>query len=239
MKNLNPIIFGPSTWRVLQEIPWLFPNEILSLRDQITVTRFFNHVFRLLPCITCRTDATEMFQQIGIIGMISTNQQGYQFFTRISIAKWVYSFHNTVNRKLGKPIYGEDWLDTVSNPREFLPSLSIMLLSFSYVLAFNQNPDEQDKFLFKSLMYILLPRLLRWKEEIGTPLIKHLNVNKLSVDNSLWFEWTFLLVNQWLPLDFPSYSYTLLFFEAFQSKGDCTIPSQQRKELGTIFQGCV
>jgi Erv1 / Alr family len=237
MKGINPILFGPAAWRVLQEVPWLFPNEILTLRDQITVTRFLDHVFRLLPCFTCRTDASELFKKIGIAGMISTNRDGYQFYTRIAIAKWVYTFHNTVNRKLGKPIYGEDWLDSVSNPREFLPSLGILILTIGYAFSNNPEPSDEEKFLFKSFMYIILPRLLRWKPEISQPLILHLRTKELSHDYVKWFAWTFEMVHALLPNDFPSYSYTSLFLGAFQSKADCSLPSKTL-ELGTVFQGC-
>lgn len=241
MKGLNPILFGPNVWRVLHELPWIFPKEIISINDQIIVIRFVNHIIRLLPCMKCKEDASGFLSTYGIKGMFLETVAG-KVMTRKSLAKWVWEFHNIVNKKLGKPVFGNDWIDSLDQKRDFKTAYCISLLSIGFVISYNELEDEYQMsdeilYLFKELFLSILPKLFRWKTNLNKFYIHHLKTKSLPQDPKLWFNWIYEFVHLISPQDFESFNKLESYFLAFQSKKDCDIPSGIQ-EQGTIFQGC-
>ena len=240
MKGLNPILFGPHIWRFLHELPWLFPKEILAVSDQVTVIRFINHIVRLLPCMTCRDDATGFLSSYGIKGMFYETKSGSKVMTRKTLAKWIWDFHNIVNKKLGKPSFGLDWTDSLDQKRDFKTSLCTSLLSISFAISYNtefDETDEQNLFLYKELFLAIMPKLFRWKTNLNKFYIYHLKTKTIPQDYKQWFYWIYEFVHFIAPQDYNSFGSIESYFLAFQSKQDCNLPNLNA-ETGTIFQGC-
>lgn len=87
-------IWGPSFWHVLHSITFNYPtNPKDEEKEQYKI--FFKSLCFVIPCCECRGHFTK---HIG---------EGETMFTdevlenRESLSKWLYNFHNVVNKRLG------------------------------------------------------------------------------------------------------------------------------------------
>lgn len=238
-RNLNPITFGQHSWNVLHHLPWLFPREVLELRDFITVIRFFYFFVRLLPCASCRQSATQFLKEINLVEQLSiVTPNGTIICTRAKIAQFVWTFHNTVNKKLGKKTFGLTWQDSLKRRDDFYSSLSIVLLCISWV--FPEDPQPTDLYNYGTFLGLLIPRILRWQDKVDKKILKYLTAHPIPTAQPLMFDWTFHLCNSFLPIgtlaDMEHVKSTL---KAFEARNDCTSnPDLDSSLSGTIYQGC-
>lgn len=86
----HPHVFGPGTW-------WNLHMDGLNADnydDQQTYIRNVNKKLAALPCLECRNHAMEYLIK-NPVNKFSGIEEGY--------FRWSWEFHNTVNKRLGKP----------------------------------------------------------------------------------------------------------------------------------------
>jgi hypothetical protein len=84
--------WGPGMWNALHSITFDFPENATE-QDRQNYRIFFHSLKYVLPCASCR----EHYKQ-GI-----ENDMPIELDNRDSISRWLVNFHNSVNKRLGKP----------------------------------------------------------------------------------------------------------------------------------------
>jgi hypothetical protein len=246
MKGLNPIVFGPSTWKLFEEIPWFFESDILNSEEIRRVEQFFNLSARCLPCLSCRMDATELFELTGYDSMrlkcewtTGVEKSNCGMPMRALIIQWVIDRHNDVNIKLGKPRFISNRDNTLKNHRHWLNSLCITLICMSYIISQTDKGEDDYKSIeaYQQLITIVLPDILKSKK----PLAEIWNKLNLFFPKSpaKYFDWTLILCSVLDP-SFLDLEYILAYLKVFTSNGDCRsiVRGPAHPGYGTIFQGC-
>ncbi|XP_041987874.1 FAD-linked sulfhydryl oxidase ALR [Aricia agestis] len=95
---------GRSTWGLLHTMASYFPEKPNNCQTE-DVVQFFNIFAKFYPCEPCALD----FQE-------DIKENPPKACTRDELAKWLCDRHNTVNKKLGKPLFDcskvhERWRD--------------------------------------------------------------------------------------------------------------------------------
>lgn len=102
-----PAVWGPSIWSLLHGLA-----ELSTTADtpeiRIHWTRLLETLPEILPCRDCRQHASAYIQShpIALMKQVPVNQL-YAW-----ICEWLYTFHNAVNTRLGKPLFSQDALKT-------------------------------------------------------------------------------------------------------------------------------
>jgi FAD-linked sulfhydryl oxidase len=99
MNNIDPKIWGPSTWNFLYYVSLSYPDSP-TLEDKKNTREFFKLVGKVLPCQTCRNNYYKHINQIPI-----TN---YVLSSRYNLINWLISIHNQVNISNNKPLITYD-----------------------------------------------------------------------------------------------------------------------------------
>jgi hypothetical protein len=82
LKNIDPVIWGPSAWSLLHFVSFHSKSSVAELKE------LFEDLKVLLPCAKCRRAYTE---HLKLCPMPSQ---------RRAIAKWLYTIHDRVNRSI-------------------------------------------------------------------------------------------------------------------------------------------
>ncbi|XP_028030497.1 FAD-linked sulfhydryl oxidase ALR [Bombyx mandarina] len=95
---------GKSTWGFLHSMASYFPDKPTKLQSE-NMSRFFNIFAQFYPCEPCSLDFLDDIQK-----------NPPKTKSRDELAKWLCERHNTVNVKLGKPLFDcskihERWRD--------------------------------------------------------------------------------------------------------------------------------
>lgn len=91
--------WGPKGWRWLHIMAIEYPAEPTA-RDKSRAAGRIQNFLRNLPCVLCRTHAKEYYKKYPP-----------SFGSSHQLQCWVWRFHNSVNRRLGKPLlYYKDYL---------------------------------------------------------------------------------------------------------------------------------
>lgn len=98
MSGISPECFGPPTWALLHMISFNYPDKIDRTKKEDIVLmndtyKFFMYLGSVIPCEECRKHYKERFAKKNLMASLD----GKANFT-----KWVYDFHNEVNKFLGK-----------------------------------------------------------------------------------------------------------------------------------------
>ncbi len=87
-------IWGPSGWKFLHSIAFSYPDEPTKQQQQ-EVKNLFTALKYLLPCGDCCMNYSN---EVGEIPVESNDK----------LSRWLVDFHNSVNKRLGKPTYNYD-----------------------------------------------------------------------------------------------------------------------------------
>ena len=97
--GIHTNFWGPGAWEFLHSITFNYPNHPTPKEKQQT-RQFFHLLKYVLPCERCRQHYTEGIEKIMPIEPHLKNQE--------TLSRWLVRFHNTVNKRLGKPIMSYD-----------------------------------------------------------------------------------------------------------------------------------
>jgi hypothetical protein len=91
--HLPPEIWGPMFWSTLHIISLAYPDDP-TYAEKRAGKELFNALAQLLPCPVCRSHYKEILQANPVESWLDN---------RKSLVEWVWTMHNQVNIKLGKP----------------------------------------------------------------------------------------------------------------------------------------
>lgn len=92
--NLEPDIWGPSFWTTLHYISSSYDtNPNLSIRS--TMKKFIQSLPVFLPCKECQDHAFEFINSSNLDKVVENRKELFTYF---------FNFHNTVNKRLKKPL---------------------------------------------------------------------------------------------------------------------------------------
>ena len=91
--HLPPEIWGPMFWSTLHIISLGYPEDP-TYSEKRAAKELFNAMVYLLPCPACRSHYKEVLQVNPVESWLDN---------RKSLTEWVWTTHNQVNLKLGKP----------------------------------------------------------------------------------------------------------------------------------------
>jgi hypothetical protein len=124
--------------------------------------------------------------EFGIIKSLSFSVDDVRFLTRSKIAMYWYNFHNRVNLKLEKPLFGNSWRDSVI-PR---PGWKSNFWAFLYAVCWNypeSDPEAEMVSKYYTFFAELLPGVLKYCD-LGKEYIKVLQefpLRKSTLQNRL------------------------------------------------------
>lgn len=99
-------IWGPHAWFFLHSITFYYPDHP-NPRDKKTFYNFFQTVGDILPCTICKNHYKENLIKYPIENHLDS---------RDSLVNWLIDIHNSVNKKLNKPLYNNiDIIDKYNN----------------------------------------------------------------------------------------------------------------------------
>jgi hypothetical protein len=97
----DPEVFGPGMWYSIH-------SSSIQLDDECFM-KYIDGIIPKIPCLICREHATEYLKNNPTKDYKGIKNSNGEY---IGMFKWSWIFHNTVNKRLGKPIL--DW-DTAYN----------------------------------------------------------------------------------------------------------------------------
>ena len=88
-------VWGPSLWHTLHTISFNYPTNP-SEEDKKNYYSFYKNISNVLPCRFCRDNFRENLRkpELKLSKSVLKNRE--------SLSKWVYNFHEQVNKNLGK-----------------------------------------------------------------------------------------------------------------------------------------
>jgi hypothetical protein len=95
LNGMQSAIFGPPIWHTLHIIGFNYPVKPTAV-DKKRYTTFLMSFEFTLPCVYCRTNFKKNIHDAGF----STSTMD----SRDSFSRFIYKFHNCVNKMLGKSI---------------------------------------------------------------------------------------------------------------------------------------
>ena len=110
---MNPAVTGPLLWNVFLNFPDCFPEEILSSEQSVFAINFIYFSIKIFMCKSCSSDGLALLRNHKFFKKIGIHFNGFYLITRYSIRKFIYNFHNVVNKKLGKPEYAISFEATI------------------------------------------------------------------------------------------------------------------------------
>ena len=87
-------LWGPGAWVFLHSVTFNYP-EYPTKKDKDQYRAFFHSLKGILPCPTCQEHYRE--------GIEETMPIDDNLKDRDSLTRWLVEFHNSVNKRLGKP----------------------------------------------------------------------------------------------------------------------------------------
>ena len=95
--HMSPEIWGPSLWQFLHTSSFSYPVQHPTPYQRKTTFQFINALSFMLPCSRCSHHMQTFIRESGFI-----NSHCHHLDSRQSFSKWVFSFHQDVNERLGK-----------------------------------------------------------------------------------------------------------------------------------------
>jgi hypothetical protein len=87
-------LWGPGAWVFLHSVTFNYPTHPTK-RDMKQTKEFFHSLKGILPCPTCQEHYRE--------GIEETMPMDSHLKNRDTLTRWLVKFHNSVNKRLGKP----------------------------------------------------------------------------------------------------------------------------------------
>jgi hypothetical protein len=91
--HLPPEVWGPIFWATFHLVSMAYP-ETPTYAEKRAAKEFFNSMVHLLPCPVCRDHFREILTAMPVDSWLDD---------RKSLVEWVWTLHNRVNLRLGKP----------------------------------------------------------------------------------------------------------------------------------------
>mgnify|MGYP001417318275 CR=1 FL=1 len=127
--NINPKIWGPYIWKTIHFVAHGYP-ENPNDEDKQAYRDFYRNIMKVLPCDKCSISSQELFIKSNLNHSLNSKED---------LIKWAYTFHDSVNNKLGKtsPSF-EDYTNTItlSNTGFDYTFITIILICTSLLLIF-------------------------------------------------------------------------------------------------------
>lgn len=99
--------WGPATWKTIHTIASAYPDEPAD-RHRRAMFSFLTSLPDLLPCGECGRHMRLMLED-GMGGLPPLNTQNdYRLSSRDEAFGYTVQMHNTVNKRLGKPVHSLD-----------------------------------------------------------------------------------------------------------------------------------
>lgn len=95
---METTFWGPSGWKLLHTLAYLYPNDNSRIAPYHSETYklFYNHLKYILPCKYCRQSIKNFMNTLPIEPSIKS---------KVALTKWMFGIHNKVNNKLRKQRY--------------------------------------------------------------------------------------------------------------------------------------
>ncbi len=90
----TPKDFGPDFWSVLEELAVGYP-ERADAEMQLSMKQTLAGIAKHFPCIECSRHFTPHVAKM----------EPKDLYGRMGLTSWIINTHNTVNKRLGKPVY--------------------------------------------------------------------------------------------------------------------------------------
>jgi len=87
--------WGPAIWHFLHTVSFNYPVSPTQ-KQKKEYTQLILTVGKTLPCKYCRDNFTQNIHDVPITA--------YALQNRNTFSRWVYRFHNHINKMLGKPV---------------------------------------------------------------------------------------------------------------------------------------
>lgn len=130
--NSNPKLWGPYFWQTIHFVAYGYPKNPNST-DKHVYYSFYKNMMKVLPCDKCANSAQEIFKKSNLRGSLGSSDE---------LIKWTYSFHKSVNDKLGKdsPTLEEFMHNFVNRSNNFNILFAILIiLILVLILLFCRN----------------------------------------------------------------------------------------------------
>ena len=93
---MKTFIWGPSAWKFLHALSFAYPEKDPSSEHKQAVLNLFASLKYLLPCGECCAHYCSTYDSDTLKKSLGSRED---------LSKWLVDFHNSVNSRLGKPIY--------------------------------------------------------------------------------------------------------------------------------------
>jgi hypothetical protein len=91
--GMSPGVWGPFFWTTMH-IASLGYSRTPSQAEQDAAAQFYESLAYMIPCPICRSHYTEFLAEMPVRSAVQS---------RDALIEWVFTLHNRVNNRLGKP----------------------------------------------------------------------------------------------------------------------------------------
>lgn len=97
---MDTTVWGPKLWFVMHTVSLNYP-EYPNFQEKEHHKVFFTNLKHIIPCTKCQGHYTEFLQKNPITNNLNS---------KMDLVKWVWTLHNEVSSRLGKPTWSLDKL---------------------------------------------------------------------------------------------------------------------------------
>ena len=91
--HLPPEVWGPIFWSTMHLVSLAYPEQP-TYAEKRAAKEFYNSLAYILPCPVCRSHFSEILKGLPVETWLDNRE---------SLVEWVWTVHNRVNQRLGKP----------------------------------------------------------------------------------------------------------------------------------------
>ena len=91
--HLPPEVWGPIFWSTMHLVSLAYPDQP-TYAEKRAAKEFYNALAYILPCPVCRSHFSEILKGLPVETWLDNRE---------SLVEWVWTVHNRVNQRLGKP----------------------------------------------------------------------------------------------------------------------------------------
>lgn len=97
---MDPRYIGPGVWFVIH----VLAKNCQNTEDEKRFLEFMIMLSKNFPCDTCKYELTTYLKNNPLSHIYNFLDSRNAYRTRVGYFYWTYRFHNSVNKKLGKPV---------------------------------------------------------------------------------------------------------------------------------------
>lgn len=120
-KNINPAIWGPICWKMLEHILSAYPDNP-TREEADSMYNFITAFGQVLPCEKCRANFESHLEKYPLSDEVLSSNK--------NINIWLINIHNEVNATTGKQKY---------NQKNYLPIVIIIIIFIIAILVYFIN----------------------------------------------------------------------------------------------------